>query len=279
MSTRQEKKLIEIQNKLLNDKPVFGLEATSKCNKSCYICPRDNFNRKDIDMTVKTFSKLLDWLPKECDVFFAGYGEPLMNENLVKFVNKFYERGNETSVMTNGKLLSIEKIKELFDNGLDRLQISIILKDGIDQVLKYTEMVPENNRKSKIEFNVLYEDDMTLPVDFAEKILEQGFKLCFKLIHNRGNELYSADWTHDIRSCGSFFILGDIDSGGNLKICSQDINGVHNMGDIFNMTFVEYKKFKKKFFGNRGITPICNHCTDEYRLIHLQNYDNGLYVS
>ena len=270
-----EQKLIKIQKKLLNEKQVFGLEVTTKCNKNCYMCPRDNFKRKNLNMSKETFEKFCSWIPEYCDVFFAGYGEPLLNKNLPYFINKLFKKGIETSVMTNGKLLTPIKIRELFDNGLDRLQISIILKDGIEQIFKYTEMVIPSERH-KVEFNILYEDNMELPYDITKQIKNDGFKYCFKLIHNRGNELYEANWEHEIKTCGSFFILGDINSDGDFKICSQDINGKYNFGNIFTNTFDEYKNFKKQFFGNKSIIPNCEHCTDEYRLIHLYNYDNEL---
>lgn len=268
-----ENKIIEIQNRLLNDKQVLGLEITTKCNNNCYMCPRDNFKRKNLDMSIDTFKKFCEWIPEKCDIFIAGYGEPLLNNNLAYFINEFHKRKIETSVMTNGKLLSRKKINELFDNGLDRLQVSIILKDGIERINDITKLVCNNN-KSRVEFNILYEASMNLPYKFVEELNNEGFKYSFKLIHNRGNELYNADWKHEIQTCGSFFILSDIDSDGNIKICSQDINGKYNIGNIFTMSFDEYLNYKKRFFGNKSIIPICKHCTDEYRLIHLHNYDN-----
>lgn len=268
-----EKKLIEIQKKLLHDRPVFGLEIITNCNKHCYICPRQNFKRKNQKMSMETFEKLCAWLPKECDIFFAGYGEPLLHPDCMKFVQKFAERGNETSIMTNGKLLSPEKIKDLFEHGLDRLQISVLLKDGIEQLQHFADMTDSCQAK-KIEFNVLYEENMTTECDFVNSIREKGFTVRFKLIHNRGNELYQTDWTDEIRTCGSFFILGNIDTNGNLNICSQDINGVYDFGNISNMTFDEYMAYKRQFLGNKSVIPICDHCNDEYRLIHLHKYDD-----
>ena len=267
-----EEELIEIQKILLHDRPVFGLEITTSCNKNCYMCPRKNFKRKNQKMSMETFEHLLAWLPKECDIFFAGYGEPLLHPDCPKFIKMFSQRGNETSVMTNGRLLTPQKIRELFEHGLDRLQISIVLKDGIEQIRHFTEMVDEFQAK-KVEFNVLYEERMVTECDFVESIRKKGFIVRFKLIHNRGNELYQLDWTDEIRSCGSFFILGNIDTDGNLNICSQDINGKYDFGNISNTTFEQYMEFKRRFLGNKAIIPICDHCNDEYRIIHLHKYD------
>lgn len=267
-----DKEIVEIQKKLLADKPVFGLEITTKCNKNCYMCPRQNFKRKNQLMTWETFNKLCEWLPKECDIFFAGYGEPLLHPDCVKFVNRFALRENETSVMTNGRLLSKDKINELFDNGLDRLQISIVLKDGIEQILHFTKMV-DSALSSKVEFNVLYEETMNTNHEIVQSIVDKGFIVRYKLIHNRGNELYEVDWKNEILTCGSFFILGNIDTNGNLNICSQDINGIYDFGNINTMSFVEYMEYKKNFIGNKTIIPICEHCNDEYRIIHLHKYD------
>jgi organic radical activating enzyme len=264
-----ENQIIISQFKLLNGRQLFDLEITTRCNKQCYICPRDNFQRKNKDMSFVTFEKIVEWLPTDCDVFFAGYGEPLLHKDYLLFVQQLHTKGVGVSLLTNGKLLTAKKIQELFDVGLDRLQISILLKNELNEIEKYVKMT-NSNQSSKIRFNLMYDYSVTKPFAITEELQSKGFEVCYKLIHNRANELYDACHFNEIITCGTFFVDTYIDTNGSLQICSNDINGKYNLGSIYEMSFDELRNRKKEFAGNKTIIPICEHCTDEYRLKHFQ---------
>src|SRR5574344_2580034 len=132
-----ENNLINIQKKLLFGKQLFDVELTSRCNKNCSICPRENFIRKNIDMTDESFNSLCDWLPENCYVMFAGYGEPLLNKNIYSFISKLKRKKSVVvSVYTNGILLSGIVIEKLFSSGLDLIQVSITDKNDFEQAKK-----------------------------------------------------------------------------------------------------------------------------------------------
>jgi MoaA/NifB/PqqE/SkfB family radical SAM enzyme len=221
-------------------------------------------------MSLETLKKVVEWLPSNCDVFFAGYGEPLLHKDLLIFIQKLSEKGVGVSVLTNGKLLSPQKIKDLFKAGLERIQISILLRDELAEIKKYADMAAGIN--DKIRFNLIYEDIIPNPDSLIQKLQqEKGFEFYYKKVHNRGNELYQVDYKEPILSCGTFFIDSYIDTNGSLQVCSNDINGKYNLGNIFAITFDEYKEKKKQYLGNKQIIPICQYCTDEYRLKHFKH--------
>ena len=109
-----ENVLLKKQEKLLYGRQMFDVELTTNCNKRCYLCPREKLTRTNLSMTKSTFEILLDWLPSDCDVFFAGFGEPLLNENCAAFVKALHDSGRKTSIMTNGILLSEKKNRRTF---------------------------------------------------------------------------------------------------------------------------------------------------------------------
>jgi MoaA/NifB/PqqE/SkfB family radical SAM enzyme len=220
-------------------------------------------------MSLETLKKIVEWLPLNCDVFFAGYGEPLLHEDLLIFIRKLSEKGVGVSVLTNGKLLSTQKIKDLFKAGLERIQISILLRDELAEIKKYADMAA--GITGKIRFNLMYEGATPNPDSLIRKLQEKGFEFYYKKVHNRGNELYQANYKEPILSCGTFFINTYIDTNGSLQVCSNDINGIYNLGNIFETTFDEYKEKKKQHIGNKQIIPICQYCTDEYRLNHFKH--------
>ena len=263
-----EQQIINTQTALLNGRQLFDLEITTRCNKQCYCCPRQNFKRKNLDMSITTFNKVCDWLPQNCDVFFAGYGEPLLHKNCSLFVNKLSKRGVGVSILTNGKLLTTKKIVELFDAGLERLQISILQRDEINEIEKYIKLT-KNISNIKIRFNIIYEEIPMLPDNIYANLVENGYEISFKKIHNRANEFFKAKNSNEIVTCGTFFITSFIDTNGSLNMCSNDINGILQFGNVIDTKFAEFQNKKRNFFGNVPISSICNYCTDEYRFKHL----------
>lgn len=262
-------KLIEIQRNLLKGNQLFDLEITTRCNKQCYCCPRQNFQRKNRDMSIETFEKVCDWLPHNCNVFFAGYGEPLLHNNILLFINKLSMKGVGVSLLTNGKLLTAEIIKQVFGAGLERLQISILLRDEVADIAKYVAMCGDTN--GKIRFNLIYDDSMLVPFALIDELQSKGFEVFFKQIHNRANELYEDNYQGKILSCGTFFINSYIDTNGSLQVCSNDINGLNNLGNIKEMSFEGFREKKEMFLGNKEIASICKYCNDRFRVKHIRN--------
>jgi hypothetical protein len=100
-------------------------------------------------------------------------------------------------------------------------------------------------------------------------LVENGYEISFKKIHNRANEFYKSKNSNEIVTCGTFFITSFIDTNGSLNMCSNDINGIQHFGNVINTNFAEFQNKKRKFLGNVPISSICNYCTDEYRFKHL----------
>ena len=224
-------------------------------------------------MTLETFEKICKWLPKDADVFFAGYGEPLLHKDHVIFVNRLLHRNIPSSIVTNGKLLSYDKILDLYENGLYKLQISVILKDEENEISKFVNMIaPQFYRKT--QFNLLYDETVKKNEPLEKALREMGFKVTFKQIHNRGGELYksSKEYLRD-SPCGTFLCVTYIDTEGSLQICSNDINGKYNLGSIETITFEKLMEMKRQLSLKGDIAPICKLCDDEYRLIHLQKQE------
>lgn len=169
-----EQQLIEKQQKLLLSKQMFDVELTTNCNKICYCCPRKQLLRTNRTMNEETFTKLCDWLPKDCNVFFAGFGEPLLHKSCINFIQRLHNSGRGTSIMTNGLLLNSETIAKLFDSGLDKLQISIIQKTDLNQIYDFAKMILPDYKK-RVVFNIIKEKEMSsafLENSWALQVLE-----------------------------------------------------------------------------------------------------------
>jgi len=253
---------------LIDSKQIFDIEITTHCNKQCSICPREKFRRQNREMSSDIFEKVCDWLPKGSDVFFAGFGEPLLRKNHLDFIKKLTENGIRSSIMTNGKLLSYDKICELYESGLYKLQISILLEQEEKEIKKFVDMIDGKFYK-KTQFNLIYDKNTEKPINLKNELESFGFKVYDKRVHSRGGHLYRNEIEMDTRPCGTFERFAYIDTNGDLQICSNDINGEYNLGNILTLTFEELLDKKKSF--NRENIRVCKFCDDKYAEINLQN--------
>ncbi len=263
-----EQHLIEKQQKLLSGRQMFDVELTTNCNIQCYICPREKLLRKNYSMCESIFEKLCSWLPNDCDVFFAGLGEPLMHSSCASFVQRLHDSGRGTSIMTNGTLLNIKNVEEVFDSGLDKLQISIIQKNDIQRISYFTKFIP-HKYKNRVVFNIIKEENMPSATNEIEILKENGWVFCEKKVHNRAGMLYDACQEKIVTTCATFFCDTFINSDGEIHVCSNDINGLYNIGTIDNMNYTELIHYKSQFFGSKKICPLCDNCNDEYRIKHF----------
>lgn len=261
--------LWEKQIRLLSARQMFDVELTTACNKHCYICPRDKLIRPRAMMTQAQFEALCHWLPADCDVFFAGFGEPLLHNSCVDFVRRLHDSGRGTSIMTNGKILTREKADELFIAGLDKLQISIISTTDLSLISCF-ELLISDQYKNRVVFNIIKESAVEDPQAELNEMRRNGWRFCIKQIHNRAGALYPADYMEELKTCGTFFCDTFIDAAGEIHVCSNDINGCNNIGNIKEVSFQNLIDLKRKFLGNKQICPLCASCVDEYRLKHFE---------
>lgn len=262
------------QQDLLQRKHIFDIEISSRCNKICSVCPRHAFTRKQTIMSAQIFNTLLQWLPAECHVMFAGFGEPLLNNEIFAYIRKIKSIKPQISisVYTNGKQLNNNTIKKLLDSGLDWIQLSISDEEGFVIAQRTLEFLSSTNQSDILRINVLYRNDDDF-CHLQEKVSRffPNAKILFhfKKIHNRGGALYDYDYREELKTCGTFFMDTFIDAEGNIQICSNDINGINKIANIQEMSFADLVEMKKNFLGNIQISPLCKKCSDEYRVLHF----------
>jgi len=223
-------------------------------------------------MSLDTFERLCGWLPTGSVVFFAGYGEPTLNDNLLEFISRLSQKGISVSIMTNGKLLSRGKVRELYGAGLHKLQISVLPGDGAPEVTRFADMI-DREFYSKTRFNLIYDEKAGIPEHLTGLLEQFGFEIECKRVHNRGGHLYRCVTEADSFPCGTFLHVTYIDTDGGLQICSNDINGEHRFGNISTMTFEQLFDMKKRFDRGKIVAPICKLCDDEYRRLNLRESD------
>lgn len=104
---------------------VLGL--TYKCQLNCLHCgiKKDNFIKQN-ELTTKEMINVIDQA-YELGVYYVNFtgGEPLLRKDLNELINYAAEKGLITAVSTNALALTPDKLKQLKNNGLMILNISI----------------------------------------------------------------------------------------------------------------------------------------------------------
>lgn len=104
------------------------IEATSKCNFSCAMCPRRGWDDKNYrHMDWEVFTKAVDdarELGTVETVFIGGFGEPLCYPRIADMVKYIRRSGYRAEMITNGMLLDEKMITALLDAGINALWVS-----------------------------------------------------------------------------------------------------------------------------------------------------------
>ncbi len=106
------------------------IEINSKCNINCKYCHNSNYANKKDDMSFEELKKLILGLKKKYPlhkVLITG-GEPLLHPNIEEIIKFISDLRIKCDMVTNGKLLTENKIHKFEECGLKRIRISI---DGI----------------------------------------------------------------------------------------------------------------------------------------------------
>jgi len=101
------------------------ISVTKNCNLACFYCHREGNANEGDEMSLSDISRIFD-ISSQCGMRFVKItgGEPLVRDDIVDIVAEAKKRFEDVSITTNGLLLA-EKIKDLRDAGLDRVNLSL----------------------------------------------------------------------------------------------------------------------------------------------------------
>jgi radical SAM protein with 4Fe4S-binding SPASM domain len=255
----------------LNDPVLFKcieIETYNRCNFNCSFCPaaRDVDIRKPTYMKEELFSKIIDGL-KELN--YSGKlnlhhnNEPLLDKRLEQFIKESVEKlpKAEVNIFTNGSLLTIERMKSLYNAGLRKMLI-----DNYNEkleVLPNIQKVLDSIKNTEIEKNM----EITVWLRYKNVVLTNraGDSPNKK---NISAKIYKFDKnTIAKRGCEFPFIQFNINPDGKVHICCADVYYSNIIGDLTKEKIIDIWKGKKLTMirqellknGRKNIHP-CRNC-------------------
>ena len=174
---------------------------TRRCNLSCTYC--SEFDRVSPPVPASLMIARIDRLALlGTSMIDLSGGEPLLHPDLDEIIRRVRQHGLFASLLTNGYLLTIERIRRLNRAGLDRLQISIdnLVPDEVshkslkvlDQKLRWLADYAEFD----VNINTVLGAGVRHPADallIARRALELGFGTSVGLIHDSSGTMMPLD--------------------------------------------------------------------------------------
>lgn len=117
------------RSRLLSRPVELTLEPTLQCNSNCVMCNR-NFSRKETKeetgfLSWETFGKVKPFFKYAERVLFGGFGESLLHPDYLAMLKEIKAEGPYVYFFTNGILLSGEVGRQLVDNDMDMICVSM----------------------------------------------------------------------------------------------------------------------------------------------------------
>ena len=273
-SVEERIQLFKINGKNLPLPTEIEISESGTCNRKCSFCPRSDPNfvdRKEF-ISEKLHNKLCSEL-KELNysgtIRYSGFVEPLLDKNIYNLINKTRESLSDCNIemVTNGDVLNLNRLKRLFQSGLNKILISVY--DGKEDAEKFELLCQEANLKKKeyiVRHRYLSEDnDFGITLSNRSGLMENAEYKIKSLKDPLSKPCYIPSYT--------FFL----DYQGDVLMCPHDWGKKIILGNLNNEKFLDIW-FGKKFMkirenlnnANRNFKP-CNICDVEGTFMGKKN--------
>jgi MoaA/NifB/PqqE/SkfB family radical SAM enzyme len=202
--------------RVFDDLPLWAqLNVTYRCNLDCAYCTEYDNSKDHVPFhdLVARIDKV-----KELGALHADLigGEPLLHPDLDAIMRHVVSRGMTTGMTTNAFLLTEERLLQLIDAGMGRIQISVDAlkpKPGIPKSLKTLRKKIELVARHPIWFRVntvICDDTIDEVEEVAKTCWDLGVAINFSVVHDRGRLTKLSDrflervrWLKDQKQAGN----------------------------------------------------------------------------
>lgn len=311
---------------------IYNIETTNACNMRCEMCPRTTMMTRSIEtLDTDTYKKIVsqirpflddEWQKWEEFVeknygiskndmsenhFFLyiipkiiqlhGYGDPLLDKNIAEYVKILTERGFHSYFSCNPANIDLEKMTQIFENGLDYIKYSIESVDDVrhkeirgrasnftdsyKKICQLLEIKKNRGYKTAIIITML---DLNKTGQIEEfKKLKEYFKGLDVYIYLKSEdqqwyrkEYHGTNSIHWSEFCKHPWMSMTIKSNGEAAMCMEDYNNEIILGDVKKESLYDiwngekYRKFRQDHF---NLTPGIK-CTEQCDMTLIGNLIN-----
>ncbi|MBR3723608.1 MAG: radical SAM protein [Selenomonadaceae bacterium] len=320
---QSEEAVFDALETIRSKKPViYNIETTNRCNMRCKMCPRTTMMTRSMeDIDYDTFVKVVDQIsphteniwnkwkdycekkynirendePSENHFFLYviskviqlhGYGDPLLDKNMDKYVKLLADKGFYTYFSCNPININLEATYKMLDAGISYIKYSIESTDdeaqkkirgggnfskSYDDILKVLDYKHKNNLNTVIVITMINLNRQNQYEEY-QKLMEAFNGLdVYVYLKSENGQWYRKDYhptksIHWQETCKHPWMTMTIKSNGEATICPEDFNNEIVFGNVKNETLYDiwhgekYKEFRKQHISR---TPSKIKCFDE----------------
>lgn len=180
------------------DHPIMAhIIPIRRCNLSCTYCNEYDDFSKPVDTEVM-LQRVDDLGRLGTSIITISGGEPLLHPDLDQIIRRIRNTGAVTGLITNGYLLTAERIQRLNNAGLDHMQISIdnvmpddVSKKSLKVLDKKLQLLAQHavfhvNINSVVGGGIKNPDEALV---IAKRAIALGFSSTIGIIHDGGGQL------------------------------------------------------------------------------------------
>lgn len=197
-SRRWREATFVVKGVLDTDHPIMAhIIPIRRCNLSCTYCNEYDDYSKPVPL--ETMQRRIDLLGNlRTGVITLSGGEPLLHPELEAVISRIRENNSIAGMITNGYLLTADRIRKLNDAGLDHLQISIdnVMPDDVSKkslkVLDKKLQLLAEHADFHVNINSVLGGGIKTPEDaltVARRSMELGFTSTVGIIHDGDGQL------------------------------------------------------------------------------------------
>jgi wyosine [tRNA(Phe)-imidazoG37] synthetase (radical SAM superfamily) len=306
-----------------NENPVvYNIETTNTCNMTCKMCPRTTLMTRPVEtMEPELFEKIVDQMKNHnshlwrkwvdfCKINYAiypdemsenhfflyvipkvvqlhGYGDPLLDKNMGRYVKYLVERGFESYFSCNPANIDIDKTIEIFANGLTYIKYSVeSVKDDMhkelrgsksdfyksyNNILNVLAIKKAMGLKTVVVITMLNLNREAQKEEYAElRRLFEG-KDVYVYLKSEDTQWYrkvnhESNSIHWSEPCKHPWMSMTIKSNGEAVMCMEDFNNAIVLGDAKHETLYDiwngkaYESFRKNHITKEPGIQCVDHC-------------------
>ena len=287
---------------------IFQIQTNTLCNGSCIMCPLSQEKHTQPGwMSDELFEKIIKEISenktKDTLVWLHLQNEPLTDDsifNKIKLIKKISNGLIQTGLVTNGTLLTEEKIKELNTSGLDRICFSIdastkktynTIRKGLDYdtVLHNIETLRKSKSKTQIFVRFIWQkENYHELLEFRNYWKKKGIPQEIGVVNNRAGtvsnfkdigipkgdipfryRLIQNMWSHLTKGCYHLANSFNILYNGDVILCCNDYRKKTTLGNVQNTSIKEiwaskkYQSIREAIFNHDfEKIPECKQCSE-----------------
>ena len=246
------------------------ISESGMCNRKCSFCPRSdpNYNHVNEFITNQLHNKLCNELSElnyQGVIRYSGFVEPMLDKNIYNLIKsaKTVLPKSRIEMVTNGDALNKQRLKKLFDNGLDTILISVY--DSEEDAINFEKLCKDLSLKdSQYVIRKRYlppEEDFGITLSNRAGMMENAEFKINTLKEPLKEPCYYPSYT--------FFM----DYNGDVLMCPHDWGKKIVLGNMMKNSFLNIWNSKKAILirkklnnSDRNFSP-CNACDVKGSLI------------